>query len=305
MSTMICDGRDSVAVDKPCSGISMIITPREKDLGDMMVRRVLPYAKQRMVGPWLFFDHMGPATFAPGEGLDVRPHPHINLATVTYLFDGEILHRDSLGSEQYIRPGDINLMVAGRGIVHSERTGAETRARGHLLHGLQLWFALPQVDEETAPDFLHYPSAAIPAVEVAGVPVRVMMGTAYGVTAPVKTFSPMLYLEAHLPAGAVLTLPDTVTERALYVAAGRVVIRDTGIEQYSMAVLEPGAPVTITAAETSRIALIGGEPVGPRHIWWNFASSRLERIEAAKADWKAGRFPKVPGDDKEFIPLPE
>lgn len=287
-----------------CSAIDLLIKPRDKDLGGFSVRRLLPTAKQQMVGPWIFLDHMGPATFPAGEGINVRPHPHINLATATYLFEGEILHRDSLGSLQAIRPGDINLMVAGRGIVHSERERPEVTAVAHGLHGLQLWLALPEGDEEVEPAFCHYPSAEIPAVTVGGVTVRVMMGSAYGVSSPVKTFAETLYVEAHLQAGQSLMLPDA-EERAVYVASGSLRARDTVIPEHAMAVFSSEPGVVLEAASESRIGIIGGEKMTPRFIEWNFVSSRKERIEQAKADWKAGRFPKVPGDETESIPLPE
>jgi redox-sensitive bicupin YhaK (pirin superfamily) len=284
--------------------IKHIITPREKDLGEFSVRRVLPYAKQRMVGPWIFFDHMGPADFAAGTGVNVRPHPHINLATVTYLFEGEILHRDSLGSVQTIRPGDINLMVAGKGITHSERERDEVNQVPHRLHGLQLWHALPEEDEECEPAFYHYPSEDLPRFTEGGVPVRVMMGTAYGFTSPVKIFAETLYAEAHMKAGDSLPLPEA-EELAVYVASGSVTMDGQQIPHYSMAVLEPDSQVTLHAPEDSRIAIIGGGKMNERYIEWNFISSRKERIEQAKADWREGRFPKVPGDEAEFIPLPE
>lgn len=284
--------------------IKHIITPHEKNLGEFSVHRVLPYAKQRMVGPWIFFDHMGPAEFAAGKGVNVRPHPHINLATVTYLFEGEILHRDSLGSVQPIRPGDINLMVAGKGITHSEREREEVKHVDHRLHGLQLWHALPEADEECAPAFYHYPSDDLPRFTEAGVPVRVMMGTAYGFTSPVKTFAETLYAEAHMKAGDSLSLPKA-EELAVYVASGAIKLGEQDIPHYSMAVLENDASATIHAVEDSQIAIIGGEKMSERYIEWNFISSRKERIEQAKEDWRTGQFPKVPGDDEEFIPLPE
>ena len=286
-----------------CGAMLKVIRPREKDLGGFSVRRLLPVAGQQMVGPWIFFDHMGPAFFPAGTGINVRPHPHINLATVTYLFEGEILHRDSLGSLQPIVPGDINLMVAGRGIVHSERERAEVTAVDHQLHGLQLWLVLPEADEETAPAFYHYPGAQIPAVSVEGVPVRVIMGSAYGQTSPVKQFADTLYIEAHLKAGQSLVLPRA-PERALYVASGQLQLRDNQLDQYEMAVLDANTVVTIHASKDSRIALIGGEQMAPRFIEWNFVSSKRERIEQAKADWQQGKFPTVPGDETEFIPLP-
>jgi hypothetical protein len=280
-----------------------VLRPREKDLGGFSVRRLLPTVGHKAVGPWVFFDHMGPADFPAGKGINVRPHPHINLATVTYLFEGEILHRDSLGSEQAIRPGDINLMVAGRGIVHSERERPEVTATAHRLHGLQLWLALPEADEECEPAFLHYPDQDIPRVEVHGVPVRVMMGSAYGASSPVRTFAQTLYVEARLRAGQRLELPSAEA-RALYVAQGALTAQGTQIPEHAMAILDDSAGVVVEAVEDARIALIGGEALGPRHIDWNFVSSRRERIEQARADWKAGRFPTVPGDEKEFIPLP-
>lgn len=286
-----------------CGAIELIIQPRDKDLGGFSVRRVLPTVERKMVGPWIFFDHMGPAVFPAGEGINVRPHPHINLATVTYLFEGEILHRDSLGSLQAIRPGDINLMVAGRGIVHSERERPEVTAVTHHLHGLQLWLALPDGDEETNPAFHHYPGAEIPALTVEGVAVRVMMGSAYGVSSPVKTFAETLYVEAHLQAGQRLELPGA-QERAVYVASGSLKAQDSVIPEHAMAVFSPEPGVVVEAASESRIGIIGGEAMPPRFIEWNFVSSRKERIEAAKADWEARRFPDVPGDEDEFIPLP-
>src|SRR5690554_6274804 len=281
-----------------CKEVELLIEPRDRDLGGFSVRRVLPTIQKRMVGPWIFFDHMGPAEFAAGEGINVRPHPHINLATVTYLFEGEILHRDSLGSLQAIRPGDINLMVAGRGIVHSERERPEVTAVPHRLHGLQLWFALPEADEEVEPAFLHYPSADIPRLDVGGVPVRVMMGTAYGMTSPVRTYADTLYVEAHLKPGQKLVLPQAA-ERALYVAEGELKARDMTLPEHSMAILDGSPGVEVEAVAESRIALIGGEPVGPRFIDWNFVSSSKARIEQARADWKAGRFPNVVGDRSE------
>ncbi len=289
---------------RPCKAISLIIRPGKKSLGGFSVRRSLPHPGQRTVGPWIFFDHAGPATFAPGEGVDVRPHPHINLATVTYFFEGQFMHRDSLGNAQAIKPGDINLMVAGKGIVHSERTPDDLRASGSTMHALQLWLALPEKDEEIDPAFYHYPADDIPTTEIAGVPVRVMMGAAFGLQSPVKTFAETLYFEAELQAGQTLRLPEA-EERAVYVASGGIEIDGAAVDDHCMAVLEPGAGVTVTATENSRIALIGGEKLSKRYIEWNFVSSRPERIEQAKVDWKAGRFPVVPDDAEEFIPLPE
>ena len=286
-----------------CDAVNWIIRPSEKDLGEFTVRRVLPSVKAPMIGPWIFFDHMGPAEFEAGNGINVRPHPHINLATVTYLFEGEILHRDSLGHKQAIRPGDINLMVAGRGINHSERETPEVNSVDHRLHGLQLWLALPAEDEETEPAFYHYASESIPALEVEGVSIRVMMGEAYGQTSPVKSFAKTLYLEAELNAGQKLTLPDC-EERGVYLAYGQADIDGSLIHEYEMAILSDKPSVCLTANEDCRIVIIGGEPLGKRHIYWNFVSSRKERIEQAKEDWLAGRFARVVDDEDEFIPLP-
>jgi redox-sensitive bicupin YhaK (pirin superfamily) len=281
--------------------IELLISPKEKDLGEFTVRRTLPSVGRKMVGPWIFFDHMGPATFPAGSGVNVRPHPHINLATVTYLFEGEILHRDSLGSYATITPGDINLMVAGKGIVHSERERSEVKNVEHKLHGLQLWLALPEKDEEIDPAFYHYPSDIIPVTTINGVSVRVLMGSAYGLTSPVLTYATTLYVEAHLLAGQILELPEC-EERAVYVANGSLNINGLVIPEFSMAVLAPEQHVVIEATQDARIALIGGENVGKRFIEWNFISSRKERIEQAKQDWREGNFAKVIGDEKEFIP---
>jgi redox-sensitive bicupin YhaK (pirin superfamily) len=294
-------GCDTLSVS--CSAIELILTPRDTDLGGFSVRRLLPTAKRRMVGPWIFFDHMGPAHFAAGTGINVRPHPHIGIATVTYLFEGEILHRDSVGSLQPIRPGDINLMVTGRGMVHSERERPEVTAVDHTLNGLQLWLALPAEHEEIEPAFYHYPQQVVPQVTVDGVPVRVMMGSAYGVTSPVMQFSETLYLEADLRAGQSLTLP-AASERALYVVSGALQAESTSLPEWSMTVFADQSGIRVTAVTDARIALIGGAPVGERFIEWNFVSSRRARIEQAREDWRARRFPLVPGDEEEFIPLP-
>lgn len=290
--------------DAGCPALKRIIRPHEKDLGDFFVRRSLPNREFRLIGPWIFFDHMGPAQFAAGDGINVRPHPHIGIATVTYLFEGEILHRDSLGSLQAIRPGDLNLMVCGRGIVHSERERDEVKGRAHALHGLQLWLALPQADEEIEPAFHHYPESELPATQVDGVALRVMMGSAYGLTSPVRTFASTLYVEAALKSGQVLEVASA-PERAIYVAEGEVRIGDSVVGEHCMAVLSEAQGIKLEATRDARIALIGGESVGPRFIEWNFVSSRRERIEQAKQDWREGRFDPVPGDEVEFIPLPE
>jgi hypothetical protein len=248
----------------------------------------------------------GPATLQPGQGLDVRPHPHINLATVTYLFEGEIVHRDSLGSHQVIRPGAINWMTAGRGIVHSERTGEEERARGARVHGIQLWVALPTQSEEVEPEFHHHPADTLPTLELDGARLRILAGQAYGVTSPVQTYSSLFYVEALMPTGSVVEVPPEHPERAVYVVEGSVQCGPERADEGRMLVLSPGASVKLEARGDARAMLLGGAPLdGARHIWWNFVSSSPDRIEQAKRDWTEQRFPKVPGDDIEFIPLPE
>jgi redox-sensitive bicupin YhaK (pirin superfamily) len=285
--------------------IRTIIEPRPRDLGGFAVRRVLPAAGQRSIGPFVFFDHIGPADFAPGTGIDVRPHPHIGLATVTYLFEGTLDHRDSLGSVATIEPGAVNWMTAGRGIVHSERTGAGPRARGHRIHGIQSWVALPRAWEETAPAFHHHPAASLPDFSRGGAQVRVIAGTAYGHESPVETHAQTLYADLALARGSALELPDEHAERAVYVAEGQLEVGGTLLQAGRMAVLEPGRGATLTAAASARALLLGGEPLdGPRQLWWNFVSSSAERIEQARRDWAEGRFDPVPGET-EFIPLPE
>jgi redox-sensitive bicupin YhaK (pirin superfamily) len=286
--------------------IELEIAARTRSIGDFDVGRVLPAPARRMVGPFVFFDHMGPAELAPGRGLDVRPHPHIHLATVTYLFEGEILHRDSVGSEQVIRPGAINWMTAGRGIVHSERSPAEARPSGPHVHGLQLWVALPTASEDVAPSFAHHPAATLPELEDRGTRARVLAGTAYGIASPLEVASPLFYVEAELATGARIEVPREHEERAIYVVHGRVRCGDATIGARTMAVLRPTAPAVLEALEPTRLAMIGGAPLdGPRYIWWNFVSSSKERIEHAARDWREARFPKVPGDEVEFIPLAE
>jgi hypothetical protein len=292
-----------------CSGASplaSVIDARARDLGGFTVGRVLPAAARKLIGPFIFFDHMGPAAFPPGRGIDVRPHPHIGLATVTYLFEGEIVHRDSLGSHQPIRPGDVNWMTAGRGIAHSERTATELRQTGSRLDGLQLWVALPLRHEETEPQFHHHPARELPALEVAGTRIRLLAGSAFGATSPVKTFSPLFYLDAAMPAGSELPLPNEHEERAAYIVSGRIECGGEQAERGRMLVFTPGAAVTLRAASDARVAIIGGAPIdGERHIFWNFVSSSQARIEQAKRDWREGRFAKVPGDEREFIPVPD
>jgi redox-sensitive bicupin YhaK (pirin superfamily) len=286
--------------------VAAVIEARSRDLGGFAVGRVLPSAARRLVGPFIFFDHMGPAELAAGRGLDVRPHPHIGLATVTYLFEGEIIHRDSLGSHQPIRPGAVNWMTAGGGIVHSERTGPELRRAGSRVHGLQLWVALPLAHEETEPEFRHHPEQTLPSLELAGVRIRVLAGSAFGKSSPVKTFSTLLYADVAMPAGYELPMPSEHEERAAYIIDGAVTCGGERAERGRMLVFAKGAEVALRATTDARIALIGGAPIdGDRHIWWNFVSSSKARIEQAKRDWKEGRFPKVPGDEAEFIPLPE
>ncbi|MEZ5891602.1 MAG: pirin family protein [Parvularculaceae bacterium] len=264
---------------------AIVIEPRTRDLGGFSVGRVLPYARRRTVGPFIFFDEMGPANFAPGTGIDVRPHPHIGLATVTYLFEGEMRHRDSLGYDQVIRPGDVNWMTAGRGIVHSERTDEETRASGQTMHGIQSWVALPEAAEETEPSFHHHPQASLPVIEREGVLMRLVAGTAFGETSPVKTFSPIFYLGVEAKAGAAVPMPGDFEERAVYVLSGAVTINGDRFERSHMIVFDEGEAADIVALEPSRLMLLGGAPVGERFIWWNLVSSRKERIEQAKADW--------------------
>ena len=284
-----------------------LIPGRPRDLGGFSVRRTLPSMQRRLVGPFIFWDHMGPVRLEPGHGMDVRPHPHINLATVTFLFEGEIVHKDSLGSDQSIRPGDVNWMTAGRGIVHSERTGAELRKAGPAVHGLQSWVALPTELEESEPSFQHVPGTLLPELGKPGARLRVIAGKAFGETSPVKVLSSLFYVEARLEAGAELALPDEYAERAAYVVEGAIECDGLRAEAGTMAVAEDGAkaPAPIRALESSRVMLLGGAPLGKRYIWWNFVSSSEERIDRAKRDWKEGAFPKVPGDDVEFIPLPE
>ena len=281
-----------------------IIDPRSHDLGGFTVRRVLPHINARHLGPFVFFDHMGPARFAPGNGVDVRPHPHIGLATVTYLFEGAIQHRDTLGYVQTIRPGDVNWMTAGRGIAHSERTPAEERAAGHALHGIQVWVALPKHAEEAEPSFFHHAADALPRLDRDGVALRLVVGTAFGARSPVLTYSEMFYLAAEFSAGSTLPLPPEHAERGVYVTDAPVQVDGAEVSPGQLAVLSPGVEVKIHAPSAARVIVFGGEPLdGERHLWWNFVSSSRERIEKAKADWSAFRFGQIPGET-EFIPLP-
>lgn len=289
-------------------GADLVILPPVRDLGDgFQVRRALPSVHRRMVGPFIFFDQMGEATFNSGEGLDVRPHPHIGLATVTYLLEGEILHRDSLGSVQPIRPGEVNWMTAGSGIVHSERTSPEVRASGGKLFGLQTWVALPKQFEETSPNFAHHKACDIPATQDGGARLTVIAGTSDGLTSPVKTFSDMVYADIALQDGARYQLRAEHVERAIYVVGGEVeaIGESGGFSAGELIVFKPGAEIILRAKGPARLMLLGGEPLSEqRHIFWNFVSSSPERLEQAKADWKAQRFAPVPGEH-DFIPLPE
>ena len=285
--------------------LELVIDQRRRDLGGFEVGRVLPHQRRRMVGPFIFFDHMGPKSLPAGipKNVDVRPHPHIGLSTVTYLFDGEIMHRDSVGSEMVIRPGEVNWMVAGRGITHSERF-EKARARGDALHGIQSWVALPTQDEEMAPDFTHYGRDDLPTFESGGLSMRLIAGAAFGVKSPVKTHSPLFYLHWTLDAGTTAQLPRDYSERAAYVVAGKVEVGGQSFESGRMLVFSKGADVVLTAAAPTIVMALGGESLGERHIDWNFVSSSSERIEQAKADWRAGRMKLPDLDHDEFIPLP-
>jgi redox-sensitive bicupin YhaK (pirin superfamily) len=287
------------------SPIDMAIVSKARDIGGFEVRRLLPSPRRRMVGPFIFFDQMGPATFPPGRGLDVRPHPHIGLATVTYLFAGEIVHRDSLGTLQPIRPGDVNWMTAGRRIAHSERTGPEARATGGELSGIQAWVALPRDAEETEPAFAHHAREALPVLREKGAEIRLVTGALFGAHSPVATLWDTIYADATLEPGARLPFPQEHEERAIHPVGGDIELQGRRVEPGQLLVIRPGREVTITAASPARLLLLGGAAMdGPRQIWWNFVSSSRERIEQAKADWREGRFAAVPGET-EFIPLPE
>ena len=282
------------------SDVELIVEARPRDLGGLTVGRVLPTVQRRFVGPFVFLDHMGPESV---DELAVRPHPHLHLATVTYLFDGEIVHRDSLGSKQTITPGAINWMSAGRGIVHSERIARD--GTSHRVHGLQMWVGLPKASEETAPFFVHHPAATLPMVETGGAHIRVLGGTAFGVTSPVEIASPLFYADVRLDAGARVEVPTGFAERAVYLVEGAVAIGDTVLEPRKLAVIARDAKPVVSATVPSRFVVLGGEPLdGPRYMWWNFVSSSKERITLAAEAWRAGTFPKVPGDD-DFTPAPD
>jgi redox-sensitive bicupin YhaK (pirin superfamily) len=286
--------------------VMLAITPVTHDLGDFKVRRTLPAKARTMVGPFIFVDQFGPAHFDIGKGMDVRPHPHINLSTVTYLFEGAIDHRDSLGTFATIRPGAINLMTAGKGIVHSERTPPVERAAGSPISGMQTWLALPDGKEEIDPGFEHVAADDLPLVEDNGVSARVIMGNLWGVTAPVTQHAETIYADILMNAGAMIPIAAEADERAVLVAIGEAELDGQALEPHSLYVLAPGQAMTLRAKSDARVMLLGGEAfTTPRHAWWNFVSSSRDRINQAKADWKAGKFPTVPGDDKEWIPIPE
>lgn len=280
------------------------IAPKEIDLGEMMVRRLLPVVGYKSVGPFVFFDHFGPKNFAPGEGMNVRPHPHIGLSTVTYLYAGVITHRDSLGVVQDIKPGDLNLMVSGKGICHSERTPDGARASGHESHGLQLWLALPARDEDCEPAFHHYPGSDIPLHQDDGCEVKVLIGSAFGLDSPVLTHCPTLYLDCRLAAGASLTLPDDVDELAVYTIEGELQAGAETVQARHLALLDTGKTTRLSAVQDCHFVVVGGEPQGKRFLYWNFVATTSAKIEQAKQDWQQGRFAGIAGET-EFIPLPD
>lgn len=290
---------------KACDAIETVIVPRVRDLGGFEVRRALPSAKKRMIGPFVFFDQMGSGEFLTVQGIDVRPHPHIGLSTVTYLFSGEIYHRDSLGSELPIAPGAVNWMTAGKGIVHSERTSEKNRKAGQNLFGIQTWVAMPKKYEEIDPAFEHQPAGALPFLVDGGVSTRIIIGDMYGQRSPVKTYSDMFYASAEMASGSILPLDAEHEDRGVYLVSGEIDIAGDRFEGGQLLVFRPGDRITVRAIKPSRLMLLGGEPLdGPRHIWWNFVSSSKERIDQAKEDWRQARFDTVPGDEEDFIPLP-
>ncbi|MEM1009193.1 MAG: pirin family protein [Myxococcota bacterium] len=299
-------GEDPILGDpQSCAMIETVVIPNAKDLGGFEVRRVLPSAARQMVGPFIFFDQMGPAEFLIGEGIDVRPHPHIGLATVTYLFEGEIYHRDSLGNALPIHPGAVNWMTAGKGIVHSERTSPEEQSKDHHMFGIQTWVALPEQQEEIEPAFAHHAADSLPLIREESKQVHVILGDLYGQRSPVQTYSNMFYAHVELQAQAKLPLDTTYEERGIYIVSGSLIVDGIPFEAGRLLVCKPNVPVTIEAATPARLMLLGGDALeGPRYVWWNFVSSRRERIEDAKHDWANKRFDIVPGDEEEFIPLP-
>ncbi|SDF78849.1 pirin family protein [Sulfitobacter delicatus] len=296
---------------KSVDAIETLIVPRAVDIGEMEVRRALPSDKRQMVGPFIFFDQMGPAEFLTDQGIDVRPHPHINLATLTYLFEGQIHHRDSLGTDQAIEPGAVNWMKAGRGIVHSERTAPERKKTGQRLFGLQTWMALPENEEETDPAFMHHDKTDLPVVEAEGMTARLIAGAAFGVSSPLKTASDTLYADITLASGARAPIAANTEERALYTIRGKLEVSGDTFDPGQLLVLRPGDEITVKGIDDgtgshARFMLFGGAPMeGLRYIWWNFVSSRRDRIEQAREEWRRGRFETVPGDEEEFIPAPE
>jgi len=286
--------------------VELVIEGRPRQVGTLTVARLLPSAKRRLIGPFVFLDHLGPVTIAPGLGFDLKPHPHIGLSTVTYFLAGENVHRDSLGNVQVNRPGEVNLMTAGRGVVHSERADPGWRERGGHLHGLQIWLALPEEREEDAPSFEHHPQASLPeAAPAAGARGRVLLGTAFGAASPIAHPSRPSLIDLQLEADAALDVPAEEPERGVYVVEGAVRLGRTVLEANRLAVLRPGAAAQLRAREKSRVLLLGGPPVGRRYIDWNFVSSSQERIQQARRDWREQKFPKIPGDEVEFVPLPE
>jgi redox-sensitive bicupin YhaK (pirin superfamily) len=300
------DAATDGVVDAPHApdGIEVVVVPLAKDLGGFEVRRALPSMQKRMVGPFVFWDQMGLAHFGPGQGIDVRPHPHIGLATVTYVIRGEIMHRDSLGNAVAIRPGELNLMTAGKGIVHSERTGPAVRAAGHDLFGIQAWIALPESQEECEPRFDHFGAMELPVFAEGGATLRLIAGEALGLRSPVTTPMAMIYADAQLLPGARLPFDTRYAERAIYTMEGEIAIDGARFGPGHLVVLKRGSSADVRSIVAARFMMLGGEPMdGPRHLWWNFVSSRRERIEQAKSDWTAGRFAAVPGET-DFIPLP-
>lgn len=300
-------GKDPAPGDKfACEALELVVVPRSVDLDDFAVRRALPHSTRRTVGPYVFFDHFGPAEFKSGKGLDVRPHPHIGLSTLTYLYDGEIIHRDTLGMNAAIHPGEVNWMTAGRGIVHSERTAPDHRVEGEPLHGLQLWIAMMRKDEEIDPSFAHLGGNELPIVNGEGKTARIVAGRMFGAASPLKATPETLFADISLEAGASMPLDADYDERAIYVSAGEIDVSGDRFDTGRLLIFRPGDRVTVKAVTPSRLAVVGGMPLdGPRYVWWNFVSSRKERIDQAKEEWKQGRFGKVPGDEIEFIPLPE
>jgi redox-sensitive bicupin YhaK (pirin superfamily) len=301
-------GQDPAAGDRyACDALETVVVPRTVDLGEgFAVRRALPHSTRRTVGPFVFFDHFGPAEFKSGHGLDVRPHPHIGLSTLTYLYDGEVIHRDNLGVKAAIHPGAVNWMTAGRGIVHSERTAPDHRREGERLHGLQFWVGMPSDKEEIDPSFAHLDGNELPIVNGEGKTVRVVAGSMFGARSPLATVSETLFADVSLAARAAMPLDAESEERGVYVVSGEIAVSGDRFAAGQLLVFRPTDRITIKAVQPARFAVIGGAALdGPRHVWWNFVSSRKERIEQAKEDWRTGRFGKIPGDDQEFIALPE